>query len=314
MTALLQNQPEIVEALTAAENITILAPSNAAFEKFLAANPGAADQADVVAALLQYHVLGALVPSTGFSETPAYVATLLTDPMYTNVTGGQVVEGVAKDGGVSVFSGGRAESKVETADVTFDGGVVHVIDTVLTIPGSIADAATAANLSSLAEAVVATNLLSVVEGIEDITLFAPTNEAFAAIADVAATLSPEELAAVLQYHVVAGTVAYSGELESGEVETANGASINIEVSDSGVKVNDATVVVADVLVANGVVHVIDAYVFLLDQTRPFTNSSPVFSSQRLLITPLPPPLVAQPQLALMEPQPPPSLVLLPAQP
>ena len=182
---------------------------------------------------------------------------MLTNTTYTNVTGGQVVEGVSKDGGVSIFSGNRAESKVATADVTFDGGVVHVIDTVLTIPASIADTAAANNLTQLTGALTKADLVGAVTEAEDVTVFAPTNEAFEAIAEVAAGLSVEELTKILTYHVVAGTVAYSTELESGEVPTLNGANVKVEVSESGVKINDANVVVADVLVANGVVHVID---------------------------------------------------------
>ena len=181
----------------------------------------------------------------------------MTNTTYTNVTGGQVVEGVSKDGGVSIFSGNRAESKVATADVTFDGGVVHVIDTVLTIPASIADTAAANNLTQLTGALTKADLVSAVTEAKDVTVFAPTNEAFEAIAEVAAGLSVEELTDILTYHVVAGTVAYSTKLESGEVPTLNGANVKVEVSESGVKINDATVVVADVLVANGVVHVID---------------------------------------------------------
>ena len=165
--------------------------------------------------------------STDFTETAAFVPTLLTNTTYTNVTGGQVVEGIAKDGGVSIFSGGRAESKVSTADVTFDGGVVHVIDSVLTIPASIAETAAAANLTQLTGALTKANLVTAVTEAEDVTVFAPTNEAFEKIASVAAGLSVEELTDVLTYHVVAGTVGYSTELESGDIPTLNGASVKV---------------------------------------------------------------------------------------
>jgi uncharacterized surface protein with fasciclin (FAS1) repeats len=215
-----------------------------------------AGQADVVKALLQYHVVGANLPSTAFTATPAFAPTLLTNSSYTNVTGGQVVEGVAMDGGVTIISGNRAESKVVTADVKFDGGVVHVIDTVLTIPSSIAETAAANNLTQLISALQATSLVDTVTGLKDITVFAPTNEAFEAVSEAVAGLSTEQVSSVLTYHVVP-SVAYSSGLKSGEVPTVNGASVKVEVSDGGVKVNDANVVVADVLVANGVVHVID---------------------------------------------------------
>jgi uncharacterized surface protein with fasciclin (FAS1) repeats len=96
----------------------------------------------------------------------------------------------------------------------------------------------------------------VVDGLKDITVFAPTNAAFAAIANV--TLSKEQLTEVLEYHVIAGTVAYSTLLTNGEkVATAEGDDVTITLANGTVLVNDAKVVEADVLISNGVVHVID---------------------------------------------------------
>ncbi len=242
----------------------------------VAGNADAAKQADVVAALLQYHVLDARVESTDFTETAAFVPTLLTNETYTTVEGGQVVGGIAKDGGVSIFSGLKKESKVSTADVKFDGGVVHVIDTVLTIPGSIADAAAANNLTSLVEALTAAKLVDTVLSLDTATVFAPTNKAFEKIADVAANLTTEKLASVLTYHVVNGTAAYSSGLKNGDVPTVNGQSVTIEVNDGAVKVNDAKVVVADVLVSNGVVHVIDSVLLPKadDEVTPSGTAAP----------------------------------------
>ena len=95
------------------------------------------------------------------------------------------------------------------------------------------------------------------------TVFAPTDEAFAALPDglLDALLLPENkdaLTEILTYHVVSGKV-LSTDLSSGEVTTVQGEDVTIVVDD-GVTVEGANVVVADVEAGNGVVHVIDAVI------------------------------------------------------
>lgn len=143
-------------------------------------------------------------------------------------------------------------------DVKFDGGIIHIINSVLTVPANITSTAQANGLTTLATALTQTNLLDTVNVLPDITVFAPTNQAFAAINSTIASLSPSQLSSILTYHVVNGTVAYSTTLQNGEtIPTLNGATVKITLVNGGVKVNQATVTIADVLVANGVVHVID---------------------------------------------------------
>ena len=121
------------------------------------------------------------------------------------------------------------------------------------------------DLSTLANAVVRAELFSTLNDSDaELTVFAPTNEAFnAALEELGLEFDDlvadqELLTSVLTYHVVEGTVT-SDMLESGEVETLNGESITVEIAEDGtVTVNGATVVTADVEASNGVVHVIDA--------------------------------------------------------
>lgn len=93
-----------------------------------------------------------------------------------------------------------------------------------------------------------------------LTIFAPTDEAFAALG-----LNPTNIASVpnlreiLLYHVVAGPV-YSYQLSNGFVPTLNGAAVEINI-DNGVMINDAKVVVADIKARNGVIHAIDKILF-----------------------------------------------------
>ena len=67
----------------------------------------------------------------------------------------------------------------------------------------------------------------------------------------------KSLTDILLYHVVSGSV-LSTDLMNGPVETVNGASVEVKVSEKGVMINDANVVIADIIACNGVVHVIDA--------------------------------------------------------
>lgn len=117
------------------------------------------------------------------------------------------------------------------------------------------------NLSTLVAAVKAAGLVETLqEG--TFTVFAPTNEAFAALPEgtVASLLKPEnkdKLVQVLTYHVVPGRVE-STDLRNGQaVKTVQGKDIKITANDSIIKVNDAIVKTANIRATNGVVHVID---------------------------------------------------------
>ncbi|NBD73800.1 fasciclin domain-containing protein [Patescibacteria group bacterium] len=130
-------------------------------------------------------------------------------------------------------------------------------------PDLVALAQSSEDLSTLVEAVAAAELVETLASDGPFTVFAPTNDAFAALpAGTLETLlepaNQEDLAGVLTYHVVPGAVR-AEDLEDGmTVTTVNGAELTIGVSDAGVSVNDASVVTADLEAANGVVHVIDA--------------------------------------------------------
>ena len=120
--------------------------------------------------------------------------------------------------------------------------------------------------STLAAAVEAADLGATLAGDGPYTVFAPTDEAFAALPegtleDLLKPANQDQLAAILAYHVVAGEV-MSTDLMSGDVATVNGADVTVTVADGGVTIEDgqgdvAQVVTADIPASNGVVHVID---------------------------------------------------------
>jgi uncharacterized surface protein with fasciclin (FAS1) repeats len=122
---------------------------------------------------------------------------------------------------------------------------------------NVSSTAVAAELRSLVGAVTQADLATTLDTLEDVTIFAPYDEAFAAIGSVTGDLSEEQLSKILTYHVVQGTVGYSSGLMNMSLETVEGSNLTITVGDDGVFVNSAKVIIPDVLVANGVVHVID---------------------------------------------------------
>ncbi len=127
----------------------------------------------------------------------------------------------------------------------------------------IVDTAVAAGaFKTLVAAVQAAGLVDTLKGEGPFTVFAPTDEAFAALpaGTVESLLLPEnrdQLVAILTYHVVAGKVTAADVVNVSSAETVNGASISVTVNNGSVKIDDATVVQADVMASNGVIHVID---------------------------------------------------------
>ncbi len=130
--------------------------------------------------------------------------------------------------------------------------------------GTIVDVASAdTNFSTLVAAVSAAGLVETLSGTGPFTVFAPTNDAFAALPAgvLDALLLPENkalLAQILTYHVVSGMV-MAADVTDGDVATVEGSKIKLSTM-GGVTVNGAKVVAADVAASNGVIHAIDAVI------------------------------------------------------
>ncbi|MEL7059879.1 MAG: fasciclin domain-containing protein [Acidobacteriota bacterium] len=120
-------------------------------------------------------------------------------------------------------------------------------------------AASNEDFETLVTAVKAAGLVDTLKGDGPFTVFAPTDDAFAALpAGVLDSLlaDTDKLKAVLTYHVVAGKVTAADVMKLDKAATVNGQKVKID-SSSGVKVNNATVVMPDIMTSNGVIHVID---------------------------------------------------------
>jgi len=238
---------------------TVFAPTNEAFAALpvgVSAFLGDPTGATVLSDTLLYHVVPSIEYSSGLVTGP--VGTLGPD-------GATVAVSVTADGvGVNTAS-------VSTADVAATNGVVHVVDAVLTdaslgLPSQdIPTLATSAGLTSLYEAVVLADLADTLSGDNNgngFTVFAPTNEAFAALpVGVAAFLGDatgkDALTDTLLYHVV-GAIAYSSGLSDGQAvgTLLAGSTVAVGATADGVTINGASATV-DVPATNGVVHVVD---------------------------------------------------------
>lgn len=120
----------------------------------------------------------------------------------------------------------------------------------------------AGTFNTLVAAVQAAGLVETLTGEGPFTVFAPNDEAFAALPEgtVESLLLPENidtLVAILTYHVIPGAVMstdIAGQML--DVATVEGGELHIDATD-GVTVNGATVIAADIVASNGVIHVID---------------------------------------------------------
>ena len=143
-------------------------------------------------------------------------------------------------------------------------GLVHVIDTVLTLPQDVSTSAVAVGLTASIGAFTLADSLDFLDYSTNVTVFLPNNQAFASIASAVENMTAANLASLMKYHVVQGNWPnfYIGTRgwtfgQNGTLNTSNGENVTITTSSDGTTyVNSAQVITPNLLVANGVVHVI----------------------------------------------------------
>ncbi len=267
---------ELVGALTAEGNttftdllsdsttdFTVFAPVNTAFTAFTNPNSNALD------AILSNHLI---VGTAAFSAslTNSYVTTAAT-----NSDGDALSMYINTDDGVTLNGG----SMVAAADIVATNGVIHAVDAVIDLPTvvtfAVADPTFSTLVTALTELTPETDFAGILsrseggntDGINpDFTVFAPTNDAFAALASI-----PEEdvLTQVLLHHVVAGANVRSTDLtQEGDTmaTTLEGDSMTITLPGTGTNIADVTdgsgttgigIIAVDVQANNGVIHVLN---------------------------------------------------------
>jgi uncharacterized surface protein with fasciclin (FAS1) repeats len=121
-------------------------------------------------------------------------------------------------------------------------------------------AISAGSFKTLVTAVKAAGLVETLQGEGPFTVFAPTDDAFAALPEgtVESLLKDKEaLTAVLTYHVLPGTVKAADVVKASDLESLNGQKIKVKVGEESVLVDEAAILKTDLICTNGVIHVID---------------------------------------------------------
>jgi len=274
--------PMVLEALIADDyseeaQLTVFAPTDAAFEALLEEMEITAE--DLLASedltdILLYHVVAGRVMAED-------VVALLEDEENEGEFEVETLNGKYATISTEMDNIYINDAQIVATDVEGKNGVVHVIDSVLMPLPTIAEAVIAASeaeepeFSILLAAVVAADE-AVVETLsdpsQDLTVFAPTDAAFAAALEALGVtaeelLASEGLTGILLYHVFDGAV-YAEDvvalLEENdgmiEIEMLDGNMATVEAVEDGITIAGANIVITDIETANGVIHVIDAVI------------------------------------------------------
>jgi len=250
---------DLAETLSDEGPFTVFAPTDEAIAK-LPEGTVEALLADIPALtnVLLYHVVEGKVMASDVVELNR-----------AQTVQGQYVDIKAEDGIVMIDG-----AEVVITDIEASNGVIHVIDSVI-LPETrdIVDIAVEdGRFTTLVAAVEAAGLVDALKGEGPLTVFAPTDEAFAALPEgtVDALLADiPALTDILLYHVVEGKVMASDVVELNSAQTLQGQYVDIKVEDGKVMVDNAQVIITDIEASNGVIHVIDAVI--LPETRDIVD-------------------------------------------
>jgi len=249
----------LVDALKGDGPLTVFAPTDDAF----AALPEGTVEAlleDIPALtdILLYHVVS--------GEVAAEQVVELSQAMTLQ---GQYVDIQVMDGKVMIDN-----AEVIITDIATSNGIIHVIDAVI-LPEArdIVDIAVEdGRFTTLVTALQAADLVGALQGEDPLTVFAPTDDAFAALPEGTLDALLADIPAltdILLYHVVDGKVMAADVLALSTAMTLQGQYVDIEVMDGNVMIDGAQVIITDIEASNGVIHVIDAVI--LPETRDIVD-------------------------------------------
>ncbi len=260
----------LLSTLSGAGPFTVFAPTDKAFSAIPASTlQSLLKDPKTLSKILTYHVVAGTAKSGD-----------LSDGQIIKTVNGKDVKVTFKDGNIFINN-----AKVVVADIIGNNGVVHIIDAVLTPPADPVDVvdiiANSPIHNTLETAVIAAGLVPTLKGAGPFTVFAPTDQAFAALpaGTIQALLNDKKtLTDILTYHVAAGAVK-SNTLTNGQIiKTVNGKDIKVTFSNGSIFINNARVTIADVMATNGVVHIINAVLMPPSDVVEIIANSPVHNT------------------------------------
>jgi transforming growth factor-beta-induced protein len=238
---------DLAETLSSEGPFTVFAPTDDAFAA-LPEGTVEALLADIptLTNILLYHVVPGSVMAADVVELS-----------YADTAAGIPVKVTVENGNVFIN-----DAQVIITDIEASNGVIHVIDSVILPPGDIVETAVAdGRFTTLAAALGAADLVETLQGEGPFTVFAPTDDAFAALpaGTVEALLNDiPALTDILLYHVVPGRLFAADVLAEETLPTAQGKNLMVSLDMGNAYVNDSQIIITDILTSNGVIHVIDA--------------------------------------------------------
>ncbi|KAK0648716.1 FAS1 domain-containing protein [Cercophora newfieldiana] len=257
--ALVKRFPDVFSGFPK-EGVTIIAPNDFAFSKV--GNWGH-KTTEATEAALKYHVITTPINTGSIGKGNSMIAaTTLTDPAFTNVTGGQQLILTKQPGGEVVLTSGFAtRGTIVVEDIAFDGGIVQIVDSVMRVPETLESTARNAytDLTAFLGALHRTHIADEILTAKDVTILAPRNAAFQQLAGVLSHTTPSDLRRILHYHIVPDLVLHSWELQNGSFLVSAEQSRTMEITRLGnyIFVNSAQFLQTDILLSNGLVQMVD---------------------------------------------------------
>jgi uncharacterized surface protein with fasciclin (FAS1) repeats len=274
----------VLKALSDPEaRLTVFAPTDAAFAALREAlgeeafNSVLANKEQLTQILL-FHVVPGVIKSTD-------VVTALKDSggsFSVRSAQGQFINVAQTEGGITIDG---ANLKLDMVDIEASNGVIHVIDAVI-LPETRTLAEIVVETARAAEGAEFTTLLAAVQAADEavlkalsdpeskLTVFAPTDAAFAALKEAlgeeafnAVLADKAALTNILLYHVVQSIVGSDDVAQlladnnnEVKVKMLNGKSATIKLMDNAIMIDNAKIIMTDIDAANGIIHVIDAVI------------------------------------------------------
>merc|ERR1712193_293363 len=160
--------------------------------------------------------------------------------------------------------------------------------------GDVVDVAVGAGaFTTLVKVVSDLGLVETLKGVEAVTIFAPSDEAFAKLPEgTLESLTPEQAKAIVARHVVAGATVMAADVATGDVETFGGETVGLVKTEEGevqvvYKGQTVNVIAANVVASNGVIHVIDNVIVGAPEPAPEPVPEPVVAPEALVAEPEP---------------------------
>ncbi|KAF3928469.1 Stabilin-2 [Dactylellina cionopaga] len=262
-----------MDLLSAADLHTVLVPNNKAISAYMQKNDikSPADiQVDKVLPFLSYHILLNNISSELFAAPGGgVVETKLKSEDYALLknNSGQVIYGTKtphveapqdKADAISIKSGLGEMVNIVKSDLTYNRGLLHIVDGFLTLPSNCSKTIALRGAERLVTYIKRVDLLDALDGTPGATCFAPSDAAIDAAAPVLMNMTDAELLDAIKFHILLDPY-YTTDLKDGQkIDTAlPGKAVTVNVVSGDYYFNGIRAKTTNDIARNGVAYVLD---------------------------------------------------------